>query len=99
MRKIQFKVTEAFKNSTKEKFALAMSINSVWRSLSYYRLLFVELSRLSNLCKEIVNLYISNRLSYTQHTIYCEMNIDEVYIIQSLGYFCLLDYFHNSLSL
>ena len=99
MRKIQFKVTEAFKNSTKEKFALAMSINSVWRSFSYYRLLFVELSRLSNLCKEIVNLYISNRLSYTQHTIYCEMNIDEVYIIQPLRYFCLLDYFHNSLSL
>ena len=69
MRKIQFRVTEAFKNSTKEKFALAMSINSVWCSFSYYRLLFVELSRLSNLCKEIVNLYISNRLSYTQHTI------------------------------
>ena len=45
MRKIQFNVTEAFKNSTKEKFALAMSINSVWCSFLCYRLLFVELSR------------------------------------------------------
>ena len=67
MRKTQFKVTEAFKYSTKEKFALAMSINSVWCSFSYYRLLFVELSRLGYLCKETVSLYISNRLSYTQH--------------------------------
>lgn len=45
MRKTQFKVTEAFKYSTKEKFALAISINSVWCSFSYYRLRFVELSR------------------------------------------------------
>ena len=68
MRKIQFKVTEAFKNSTKEKFALAMSINSVQCSFSYCRLLFVKSSRLNNLCKKIVNLYISNRLTQMRFT-------------------------------